>query len=709
MDLLAHHREHLHASAITDETIDRLGFRSETSTEAIRRMLNRRRQDVSAPALVIPFYHLDGSRNGFARIRPDTPRIDRKRNREIKYEQPVGEPNRVYFHPDAARAASTPRAMLGFTEGEKKSIASTQAGLPCLGLTGVFNWQEKREETDSKGRKTGPRILIPDLATIDWQDRPVWLCFDFDEHVNYQVELAKCELPRVLEEHGARVVVAHLPPGPRKPDGLPEKQGIDDFIVRFGGEAFRELIERATAPADPPRDLEDSREERRRRKVESVGHPGIYLDRGQTGVGKNHSDIDAAEEAETSLILVPTHRNAEELEEAFSARGLFAAAYPQINRKTCANYETAIACLDAGLPASSAVCSTCIFQHDCTYRLAMVDADAAAHRIACHHRGRLSLDRLAQGRAFVSVHEDSVAMLRPIEEAARGFDAVAEVAKTAGHTAWNREDLDGRHYFGRLEDTAEKIRELLGNADETHQVPMPPPVNPPRGADLQLFAAMREISKFPPGEAMRITKMVATGEADELVIRCDKVFARGRQTTTKRSVIAVSRTHLPSDVPCWFSDATADATEMQSLIGRPVIDATPAGSIRELHRVVQAPIDVTQQTSPKVLANILRGVMAAFPGRSVGILTHKRHVSVVLGKSRKASLGTDFQERIAKADYFRGGGSRGSNEWTEGCDLLVVCGTPRVPPPAIRTRRTDRPPGRRRPRWKMGVGPLVGT
>jgi hypothetical protein len=121
----------------------------------------------------------------------------------VKYEQPLKEPIRAYFPLLVIQAIHEPKAHLGIVEGEKKALAACQAGLPCIGICGVWNWQagrsQEQKETDS------PRQLIDDLAAIDWRRREVWIGFDTDPRRNPSVNQAAAELARVLEEHGAHV------------------------------------------------------------------------------------------------------------------------------------------------------------------------------------------------------------------------------------------------------------------------------------------------------------------------------------------------------------------------------------------------------------------------------------------------------------------------------------------------------------------------
>jgi putative DNA primase/helicase len=136
------------------------------------------------------------------------------------------------------------------TEGEKKSLKSTQEGFLTIGLTGVWNWQRKRPRgEDGKGK--GPRELIPDLAGVRWQGRRVYLCFDSDATDNRNVALAEFHLADALSGVGAQVKIVRLPPGEPGPDGKPAKVGLDDFLVAHGPDAFRELLAAAVEPEKP--------------------------------------------------------------------------------------------------------------------------------------------------------------------------------------------------------------------------------------------------------------------------------------------------------------------------------------------------------------------------------------------------------------------------------------------------------------------------
>lgn len=235
--LLPHHRENLRASGLTDETISSSEIFSSSDATEIADLLGWSSPAINlGPSLIIPFFNLDGSRSEFCRIRPDSPRANGG-----KYEQPKGAGLRAYFPPAAIPFFLDPAQAIGFVEGEKKALCATQAGCPAVGLTGVWAWQQPRSEKN--GAKAGERKLLPDIANIPLRGRDTWICFDRDAKRNPNVNHARAELTRIFTDYGVRSVsLIDLPPAGRDHEGLPKKQGIDDFACIYGDRAVRLLV-----------------------------------------------------------------------------------------------------------------------------------------------------------------------------------------------------------------------------------------------------------------------------------------------------------------------------------------------------------------------------------------------------------------------------------------------------------------------------------
>jgi hypothetical protein len=240
--LLSQHLADLRRSGLSDEQIQACGFYSLRDPVQINTYLRwRGGGERLASCLAIPFRDRQGNTNGYVRLKPDKPRKN-KDGKLIRYESPKGQPNRAYFPPGTIAALSDPAKPLLITEGEKKAAEADQEEFPCIGLTGVYGWQQKRID------QTQPRVLIEDLAGIAWTRRQVTIIYDSDASEKQGVVWGEWHLAEALERSGAVVRVVRLPAGPKG-----AKQGLDDFLVAQGPEALRQLIATATPAVKPER------------------------------------------------------------------------------------------------------------------------------------------------------------------------------------------------------------------------------------------------------------------------------------------------------------------------------------------------------------------------------------------------------------------------------------------------------------------------
>ena len=171
-----------------------------------------------------PYGHDDKS---FYRIKPDAGQIT-----DGKYRTISGAGNRPYFSP-FLRTFGLKGNILGtsdliITEGEKKTDCLVFNGLATIGLAGVWSWTDGRVDKYQ---------LLPELETIGWKGRNVFMAFDSDVVTKDPVKKALKALSSVLTEKGANVRVVTLPH-----DLNGTKNGVDDFIVKYGKEAFIELL-----------------------------------------------------------------------------------------------------------------------------------------------------------------------------------------------------------------------------------------------------------------------------------------------------------------------------------------------------------------------------------------------------------------------------------------------------------------------------------
>ncbi|TWU57677.1 DUF3854 domain-containing protein [Rubripirellula reticaptiva] len=676
--LLGHHVIDLVGSGLTADTIREAGIYSVTDPKMIQNILN---WGISTKrlgaAIAFPFVDLPTDTfSTFARLKPDRPLTNRK------YEQPRGVGNRIYIPRDAVHPLRTPNATIGIIEGEKKALAATQSRLPSISVSGVWGWQKKREK-DKKGKPIGERVLIDDLAGIDWLKRPVWIGFDYDEIRKPGVNHACAELARILHNHGALITIIELPPGPRKADGGPSKNAIDDYLVRNGDASLRRLIDEQVNPIIEPKSLQEWREELKLARIDSLRKREINLCRSPTGSGKTTADTAAMLCVSKSLIILPTHNLCREFEDTCGKVGIDAVAYPEMSEKTCDDYETAEKVMNHGLSPSQAICPSCNYRETCEYQSLLEIAEQSAHSICTHQRGAMSFEHLAEGREFISVHEDAAEFLRPGLQVTSGFEHVRAVADEVvaeirrshiGHD-YNRSE---EYFFHLMSEIAVELTELV-RANETCQLVLPVSTTMPRGCDSRLWKAMSQLGTWPPGEALRLVKAIAAGEICELVVRVDQIKNHNdSKTKVHKSICAVRQTVLPITSPVWLADATADRADIESLIGgRSLVDRTPLGELEQLHPIFQIATDVKKGTSKNKVAGIIRGLLPKLQYKRIGVICHRLHVATVL---------VEGSGRIVRAEHFFGTASRGSNEWLEQCDCLVVLGTPRVPPGTIRDR-----------------------
>jgi hypothetical protein len=245
--LLPAHLDDLARSGLTAAHAAAAGLYSEPDPAAVAALLNwTGSADALGPCLVFPYLDPDGRPTGYARVKPATPRADKKTpGKVIKYEAPKGRPNRAFVPPGTRAALADPAARLLLTEGEKKGLAADAAGFPCLALPGVWAWQAKRPR-DAAGKGIGPRRLIPDLAAVAWEGRPVVVAFDSDAADNPLVLAAERALVAALTAAGAAARAVRLP---ADPGGA--KRGLDDFLAAEGPAALAALLD-APPPAGPP-------------------------------------------------------------------------------------------------------------------------------------------------------------------------------------------------------------------------------------------------------------------------------------------------------------------------------------------------------------------------------------------------------------------------------------------------------------------------
>lgn len=193
----------------------------------------------------------------------NTTRLKSPKNGQGKYIKPEGQTTRL-FRP----LALTPNKLFDkneyiiITEGDKKAIKAVQEGFNCISLSGTWNWKMKPVIDDKEGNKQKSEEeaelyadIIPDLKNIDFENKPILLCYDADLWEKPQVKQALYQFAAFLiSEKGAVVKIILLPKAGAK--------GIDDFLVAHDAEEFQKLIDSAKAVTlkDIQKELSDKKD-----------------------------------------------------------------------------------------------------------------------------------------------------------------------------------------------------------------------------------------------------------------------------------------------------------------------------------------------------------------------------------------------------------------------------------------------------------------
>lgn len=158
---------------------------------------------------------------------------DGKKKKDNRYLQPKGTRVGVYF-PDIGidwlDVGLDPAQSIIITEGEFKSAAVCKAGIPCVGLGGVWNFKSKADGV----------LMVEQLEAIDWRRRRVYVVYDSDATANPNIIASINEIAEQLFQRGADVWYAQL-------EAIEEggKTGLDDFLEHHGAagpEMLRELL-----------------------------------------------------------------------------------------------------------------------------------------------------------------------------------------------------------------------------------------------------------------------------------------------------------------------------------------------------------------------------------------------------------------------------------------------------------------------------------
>ena len=467
---------------------------------------------------------------------------------------------------------------------------------------------------------------------------------------------------------------------------------------------------------EPTRSLDEYRGEMKKHRLESLQRPPtLYFDGSTTGAGKSTADLAAMRVAGRSITLLPTHGACEEQAEKLRDEGLDAAAYPALDETTCLRFgnnkkpDDGWVVQSAGLDIGTALCAGCPLFSKCDYQERRDHASKAKHAIATHARAAHGNFAIVKDRHAAFIHEDCRDLLRPTFHVSakrlsntphighlRDIVEIAEEAVSIAERMGDDEKVEyAAHLYHSTKQLVEELKsdDLLADVEKADlddkleqcvrvkHLTLNEPRQRPDRLDLLLYQAVRATGIDPNGEALRLCLFYANGELESLCVVIDDTFTKGKKHERQfyKSLVGVRRVDLPDDLVVWLEDATTNAQLLAELARRPVFDRTPGGRLRQVVQPVQYPFaDVTLQTSGNIVRGLVRGLIAHhIDKQKIGIITHQVHLPSL------KKLEPFWQDRIERLDYFRSGNDRASNRWLE-CDLLLILGTPRVPPSAVR-------------------------
>jgi len=195
--LAPEHHADLRASGLTDETVRLHRFRS-IRPKKIERLLGFSMKGLDSGVL-IPFADPRGGFTDHIRVKV-FPTLHDAKGHAIKYLQPRDSGVRLFFPLATLDQVVRGNAPVWIIEGEKKSLAVAQLGLPAVGFCGIEGWHA-----------AGSRSLLPDFDCIRLRRRQIELVPDGDWQTNPNVARGAFRLAEALEARGASVRLVVLP------------------------------------------------------------------------------------------------------------------------------------------------------------------------------------------------------------------------------------------------------------------------------------------------------------------------------------------------------------------------------------------------------------------------------------------------------------------------------------------------------------------
>jgi hypothetical protein len=136
----------------------------------------------------------------------------------LRYLQPAGTPCALYLPKTVAWRDLPEGSQLIITEGELKALSAVAAGVPAVGLGGVWSFKAAKEGKD----------LLPELEELLLKRPSIYVVFDSDVVEKDEVAHALSVLVETIAKRGLACQVVRFP-------GVQagEKLGLDDYLVKL--------------------------------------------------------------------------------------------------------------------------------------------------------------------------------------------------------------------------------------------------------------------------------------------------------------------------------------------------------------------------------------------------------------------------------------------------------------------------------------------
>jgi len=311
---------------------------------------------------------------------------------------------------------------------------------------------------------------------------------------------------------------------------------------------------------------------------------------------------------------------------------------------------------------------------------------------------------VADQKDVIFFHEEvDKALVRAEAIEKQHFGTLVELFNFAANSVKSHDKKSESEFFDKLWTAACDVVQFAANRRNVAPIPITAFGEPPFEWARSLYQKIEYLRQQP-----NTSKVVFDGTAIRAIVdavqgKCELVTRPARDKNSRLpgreadEIVAVWKTPLPAGREIWLEDGSVDPDDIRdALHPLGVINTTPSGIPRRQKLVVQIRRMIRNGTKPSVVRRIIRSVLARIPDDAkVGVIANRKHVAAI------NRLRREFPNQIERISYFRSGEDTGSNGWLD-CNVLLIVGTPFVPPRAIQKeliRRGNLDAANRDGRW----------